>query len=405
MKKVFALVTVLCLVLVGIIIYQQQIQLKSKAAKTEVTEVIDSNEQDLQSSEKAETAEIKKINFDKIYSLHNPDEIVMAVNGEEITWQKYFHFFYDYAAQIENYIATYSYYGMDISWDESFDGEKTFKELPGIYAEQDLKQYATIEGMAKQEGIELNEENKKAVGETIKNIIVESCGEEATDEDFNQKLAESYMSRELYTDLISNSYLYQQLFIEKYGEGGASLSDNEVIDYLKKEGYICADHILFSTVDRDTGETPSEDELREKKETAERIIVELKGIEDRKERYEKFLEYRDEYSEDAGKVTYPDGYTFTEGKMVTEFDEAARALEEYEISEIVESTYGYHIIMKLPLSSDAIIEYSDNQTPITACAKCANGKYGDALEKYMKNITVEYMQGFEIPVVTDYVEK
>ena len=57
-----------------------------------------------------------------------------------------------------------------------------------------------------------------------------------------------------------------------------------------------------------------------------------------------------DYSEDTGLATNPDGYQAVEaGQMVPEFEEASLALEPGEISDIVESDYGYHIILRLPL--------------------------------------------------------
>ena len=58
-----------------------------------------------------------------------------------------------------------------------------------------------------------------------------------------------------------------------------------------------------------------------------------------------------EYNEDTGMTKNPDGYVFTHGEMISDFEKAAYALEEGKVSNLVETTIGFHIIRveeKLP---------------------------------------------------------
>ena len=115
-----------------------------------------------------------------------------------------------------------------------------------------------------------------------------------------------------------------------------------------------ARHILLLTVDMEGTPTvndegayvyPSLDEetVAEKRALAEEILGKLQEADDLDAA---FNELMNEYSEDSGLQSNPDGYTTTTGKMAAPFEEAALALKPGEISGIVESTYGYHIILR-----------------------------------------------------------
>ena len=142
-----------------------------------------------------------------------------------------------------------------------------------------------------------------------------------------------------------------------------------------------------------------------RKAQAEELAAQLRAVEDVKERLALFNELKEQYCEDTGKTAYPDGYTFLPGTMVTEFEDAVLALEEYEISDPVLTDYGYHIIMRLPLSADSVIEYSEAGAPLTARSKAANDAYGAKLEESFSTLAVEYAEGFRAPNLLEYLKE
>lgn len=190
-----------------------------------------------------------------------------------------------------------------------------------------------------------------------------TVGEEGTEEDFQEYLDSLYRSREAYDRTNMANYINMQNFSESYGLKGEKVSDEQAIGYLEENGYVYANHILLATMDLTTGEALDEAAVAQKKAQAESLVEELKAIDDHEQLVERFKALKEEYCEDTGKTAYPDGYLFQTGDMVEEFESAALLLEEYGVSEPVESPYGYHIILRLPLDADAIVGYSTPARP------------------------------------------
>ena len=193
---------------------------------------------------------------------------------------------------------------------------------------------------------------QKAAIEASDQAYIDQYGSE---EAFEAELNKLRMRRETYDRVSTSNYLYQNLY-QLYNTEGSKLyaSDEDLALYAAEKNYITADHILLTTKDTTTGEALSDEEKAEKKALAEEIKQKLDACEgDLTALTALFRELADEYSEDPGRETYPTGYTFTTGSMVQEFEDAAYALSEGEVSEIVESSFGYHILLRLPLDKSA----------------------------------------------------
>ena len=117
------------------------------------------------------------------------------------------------------------------------------------------------------------------------------------------------------------------------------MSETEIKKYLD-DNYIKAKHILFTTMDMQTGMPLSHEEIDAKKKLAEETLEKIKKGED-------FDTLMKELSEDPGSAAVPDGYLFTKGEMVEEFETAAYALKVNKVSGLVESDFGYHIIKRV----------------------------------------------------------
>lgn len=166
-------------------------------------------------------------------------------------------------------------------------------------------------------------------------------GDDGTEAELNEKLQSYYMDLDLFKYFTKTQYLYNGLASKFFGENGANISDEDVQEYVDANDYMTAKHILFKTTD-DSGTALSDDEKAAKKQQAEQVAAQVKAVTDPEKRVELFDQLMEQYNEDTGESSYPHGYCFTSGTMVTEFEDACKALDTYEVSGVVESKHGYH---------------------------------------------------------------
>lgn len=146
---------------------------------------------------------------------------------------------------------------------------------------------------------------------------------------------------------------------------------------------VSAKHILILTTD-DKGESLDAAKKEEAKKKAEDILSKIKSGED-------FDKLMNENSQDTGLKTNPDGYTFTKGEMVKEFEEAAFKMKVGEVSELVQTQYGYHIIKLEAKNPEKQYTYdevkSDIKTQLDSQKK--SDAYQKMLEKWKSESKVE----------------
>ena len=355
-------------------------------------------------SEEAAEAEVRSLDYEAIAALHADDEVVMNVYGQDVLWEDYYAWLYMNAMQVEAFFEQMAmYYGVAGDWEGSVgDGSgMTYAQLPAAAAEDTILRIAAIEKMAAEKGIELSAESQAALEDQA--LAEGVLGEGATVEELLATLEESCMSLDTYKRISRANFLYGDMLTELFGAEGEKVSDEECALWLEEQGYMGANHILLMTMNKDTGDALDEAAAAEKKAKAEEIYAELAAIEDVEQRIARFKELKEEYDEDTGKVSYPDGYTFTSGTMVSEFEDAVTAMEAYEISEPVKSSYGWHVIMRTDLGADNLLQDSSGSL-VPAGWIYAQEKLGLELESYMDTSLIEYAEGFEAPELLNYIK-
>ena len=278
-----------------------------------------------------------------------PTETVMTVDGNEIPAQAYFYWTAYNCSYFEYQLGMLAAYGMSgdlinvkdgsVNWDAPFSEDQTLSQYVKEETKSAVTFYAVAENLAAELGVTLTEEDETAIADNRASMVEELGGEDA----YAQYLEELGVDEETFTRLQSASLLIGDMTDLTLQEGSEL--------YLPEEGYdqyaTYADHILLATQDTATGAALSEEEIAEKRQTAEDLLSQLQASDDV---VTLFGQLADEYSEDPGRAENPDGYIYTPGTMVAVFEDAAAALEPGQVSGIVESDYGYHIILRKDLS-------------------------------------------------------
>ena len=302
-------------------------------------------------------------------SKSNDSDVVATVNGENITVKEYKSTLELYKENLE------SMYGTSI-WDTEVEKGVKYKDT---FKDIMLDQMIDIEAVtqqAKKDGLAPSkEEVDKAFDELKKNIDADEAYKKALQE---KGIDDTYLRQQQEQDLTIQNY-------KENFDKNVKITDEEMQKYYdehKKDYYkdeVKASHILISTVD-DNGKELSEAKKKEAKKKAEEVLKKAKSGEE-------FSELAKEYSDDKGSAENGGdlGY-FTKGQMVQPFEEAAFSLKPGEISGIVESEYGYHII-KVYDKIDEQLPFNDVKDEIKNIL--IEDKYVASIEDISKKAKVE----------------
>lgn len=288
------------------------------------------------------------------------EDTVMTVDGVDVSFDEYMYYLNTAASTLISYYQASTGGGVD--WDGVciYDKTKTNAEWCINEALYNAAQGCVIMSKGKSMNALPTDEQLKSLEDNISTIRKNYEESDDPDAAFADALNGQGFTLESFKAVNKINFTLGNIFTSLYGENGEKLSDEKLQAYIDENGFMTSAHILFRTkedVEGENGQTTqkelSDSAKAEKKAQAEKLCKELKVIKDDTQRKEKFFEYMKEYSEDPGKESFPNGYCFTEGTMVEEYTDTTKELENYEVSDVVESDFGYHIIMRLPtVSSD-----------------------------------------------------
>ncbi len=297
--------------------------------------------------------------------LNEGAETVLTVNGDAVTADEYSGYM---LYNMQYYASMYAQMGLTDLWSNADMAKSLGASMPEAAEQQAI--YARVVMQKFNElGLKLSYNEQKEMASVRRNSIANT-----TKDAYLNQIAQFGFSDQTYQNFMYISQCYQALNDYYFGENGVNTPSDEDIQKYYEDNYITAKHILITTVDPASGETKRTDE--EAKKEAQSILDRINAGED-------FDTLMNQYSEDTGLSNNPNGYTFTEGQMVTEFYDGAKALAEDEVSELVKSNYGYHIIKRVKLDDSQLDNFKSD------IISAISGSMDELLQQWMDEAQVE----------------
>ena len=313
------------------------------------------------------------------------DEVVARLGETEITAADYLYWL---NRSIENYLSQFGGQMTTLPWDTEMSAGLTFGQYMLDRAMEYTSFYFVLRDLAGREGLTPSPEVATDVDKYYADMVLQL---DSSEDNVIYTLWAQLLTKDLLVTLSEDPDLFSQLLELYYGEdSGHYPTDAEVNAWLEEEGRYKAKHILLATIDLDTREPLDEETIAQKKAQADDLLSQLRAAEDPIALFDDLM---NEHSEDTGLESNPDGYTTQKGEMVAPFEEAALALKAGEISDVVESDFGYHIILRLPMDPD------DFRTD------CANYLFQQSLDQERERLGVEKTDAFGKINVGDFWEK
>ena len=317
-----------------------------------------------------------------VRSAYDPELVVCTVEGQEITWGMLYYFI---AADLQDML----YYTGDLPADfnEPLTDTSTMGEYFNKSALSQATYYAVANAVPERLGIPYADEAEATVNEYWTKLL-DQCGGE---EPLTEAMAAAGLTKELlFFFLRSNEGLNA---VQKALYGEEAMTDEDVVAWAAEKGYVRTKHILYSFYNED-GTAMDEDGKAAQREKADAVQAELAALSGDDAALEaRFDEIMTSDTSDPGVDNFPMGYTFTKNTMVTEYEDAAFALADYGLSEVVETSYGYHILLRLPLDPNGLTMDQNSSTGayMTLRESAANERFNSDLTRWIDEAEIEWL--------------
>ncbi len=258
-------------------------------------------------------------------------------------------------------------FGEDI-WKQNFGGKTLEKELKDTTLAR-LAQIKSMDLLAEEWNVSLSDEEKEKAAQAARNFYSSLIGTEE----------EKGVTEELLQVMYSDYALADKIYDEVTCNVNPEISDDEARSITVKQ-------ILFKTSETDGDGERKEYSEHDKEDAYKRAEKCLKEAQDEAD----FDSLTEKYNEDPQNT-----YTFGKGVMPETFEKAAFNLDTGEISGIVETEYGYHIIKCI--SSFDQEETDNNKIRIVTERKkeAFNRVYDEFVPKLHSNLNEQLWDSFQ----------
>lgn len=322
------------------------------------------------------------------YAKYPADEKVLTINGKSVLWDEFFYWLHNSLSRLESYVGA-----VKLSATSPVDANITNEEFVNNNIKEILLAYHVLEEKLAENKVKLTDEDTKKLDEIRAEDIKNFCGDGKKEEDLYTELEKMFVTPRVYEYVNRTALLHAKGQEELFGKNGEKVSDSDIEAFVKEKDYMHAKHILLSFKDKEN-KPISDEQKAEKLKLAKEILAELSAIKDKDELIKRFDALMQEKSEDPGKEHFKEGYTFTPGTMVPEFEKAIKELKDGEITaEPVESVHGYHIILRLPVGGDDQI--MQGQSVSTLRSAVARDAYDKLIKSWTESAEVKWESAFE----------
>ncbi|MCL2343418.1 MAG: peptidylprolyl isomerase [Firmicutes bacterium] len=298
------------------------------------------------------------------FAKFDPDTTTMTVNGVAVPWSEYFYWLY---SVLSSYTSSY---GGVSDFNATYDGTNTIQQSVSDAVMGQIKTYNVLYTQAQTQGLALSDTDQQALDAQWKSDVQSFASQNASaaptaglsddqafaqqEQEFTDYLSANFLPKDLYGKLNMISSLYNLMMTNMFGENASKVSDADTLSWADGQGYIAAKHILFLTVDTSTGAALDAAAVAQAKQKAEDTLATLQAT-PTGQLAAKFDELMAK-SEDPGLQSYPDGYCFNDNSGFDQaFTTAAKGLEVGQITtSLVQSSSGYHIIMRVAVTPDMV---------------------------------------------------